>query len=198
VRRHRIAATILTVILVITVFYLTFSATSREGVNEVEGNVLVVGQRLPSFTLENTAGEKVGLENFKGRIVLIFFGYTNCPDICPLAIKRFAELRALLGSKSSQVIMLMVTVDPNRDTPDVLDKFVKKFNTEIIALTGSWNELTEVWAKYHARPLERDENALFVTHSALIYVSDRDLKLRKIFTPEMSAEMMLKGLENVL
>jgi protein SCO1/2 len=162
------------------------------GDRAVEG-FLMSGKRLPNFHLTDVDGGHVSLDDFRGRVVLIFFGYTNCPDVCPLALKRFAELEMLLGEKSKDVSFIFITTDPYRDRPEKLSSFIEQFGGKsVIALTGSWKELAEVWKAYHVRPLDQEKPSTYVTHSAVIYLGDRELILRGILTPEMPAEEMLK------
>ncbi|MEM0348732.1 MAG: SCO family protein [Candidatus Caldarchaeum sp.] len=184
--------TLIAVAIVSTAFILSFLLFPHEKNGALQTDVLTGGSPLPRFVLTGTDGGKVGLESFRGKVVLIFFGYANCPDLCPMALKRYAELEKLLGPKSSDVVFILITTDPSRDTPEALARFVAKFSPHIVALTGEWDELAEVWTKYHIRPLEKDENASFIAHSVVIYVGDRNLVLRKILTPEMPADAMLK------
>ena len=158
----------------------------------VEG-FLMSGKPLPNFHLTDVEGGHVSLDDFRGRVVLIFFGYTNCPDVCPLALKKFAELEMLLGEKSKDVAFIFITTDPYRDRPEKLSSFMKQFGGKsVIALTGSWQELAEVWKAYHVRPLDQEGPSTYVTHSAVIYLGDKMLILRGILTPEMPSEEMLK------
>jgi len=177
-------------IALLPIFLITWFSPDDYGGNEADG-LLMSGRRLPNFILTDVDGGRVSLDTFKGRVVLIFFGYTNCPDVCPMALKKYHELRALLGEKSKDVAFIFITTDPHRDSPEKMHSFIKPYGEDIIALTGTWQELAEVWKTYHVRTLEKDETTAFVTHSAVIYLGDRELILRGILTPEMPAEEML-------
>lgn len=183
---------LLYLLVITTAFLLSFYFSQRETPETLQPDVLMSGRALPRFILTNIYGERTALESFRGKVVLIFFGYANCPDVCPQALRKYAELEQLLGPKASEVVLIFITTDPFRDSPETLAHLVEKYSSSIVALTGEWGELAEVWQKYHIRPLERDEQAAFITHSAVIYVGDRNLVLRKILTPEMPAEAMLE------
>ncbi|MEM0374857.1 MAG: SCO family protein [Nitrososphaerota archaeon] len=166
--------------------------------NAEPANFIAVGKPLPRFTLRNAHGEEIELESFRGKVVLIFFGYTNCPDYCPLALRRFSELIRLLGQRSSEVVMIFITTDPVRDSPEALSRFAGRYSDRIVALTGDWDELAKVWREYHVRVPEDDGKGGFISHSAVIYVADRNLVLREILTPEMTAESALERIMPLL
>lgn len=184
--------------IVVTAFLFTFFLSRPEDSADVDDDVLRSGKRLPDFTLVDPYGNKVSLDSFRGKVALIFFGYGNCPDLCPLALQRFAELEQLLNDKASSVVMVFITTDPVRDSPEALKKFVSKYSEKIVALTGDWDELIAVWQKYHVRPIDVNGQSTFIAHSAVIYVADRNLVLQKIFTPETPAEIMLQELKPFL
>jgi protein SCO1/2 len=196
-----------TISLVIFLYpFITWFVQQDSGNRAVE-SLLMSGMRLPNFHLTDVYGRRVSLEDFKGRVVLIFFGYTNCPDVCPMVLKRFAELEMLLGEKKEEVAFIFITTDPYRDGPEKLINFIKQYGGKnVIALTGSWQELAEVWKAYHVRPLDRDKPSLlgcigcdaYVSHSTVIYLGDKELILRGILTPEMPAEEMLKEVIKVI
>lgn len=163
-----------------------------------DDELLAAGRPLPSFSLHNVDGVKVSSESFRGKVVLIFFGYGNCPDVCPTVLKKFAELESLLGNQAPSVVMVFITTDPFHDSPENLRQLVSKYSGNIVALTGSWDELAEVWAKYHVRPLEKESESGYIAHSAVIYVADRNLILRRIFTPEMPSDQMFREVVNLL
>ncbi|MEM4560798.1 MAG: SCO family protein [Candidatus Caldarchaeum sp.] len=179
-------------------FLLFFFSQAGDGVGAAGGDYIASGRPLPGFSLKNTRGEVVSLDSFRGKVVLVFLGYTSCPDVCPMALKKYAEVERLLGNRADEVVMLFITTDPQRDTPSTLEKFVAGFSPNIVALTGTWEELAAVWKKYHARPLEQASEGSYVTHSAVIYVGDRSLVLRKILTPEMPAEEMAREIKKLI
>ncbi|MEM1945502.1 MAG: SCO family protein [Candidatus Caldarchaeum sp.] len=192
-----LAAQLVTIIIVATYFLATNYKGDSIG-KPAETELLVSGQPLPSFILRNTRGELVSLQSMRGKVVLLFFGYVNCPDLCPMVLKKYAELERLLGNKVDNVAMVFITTDPYRDTPNALEAYVSSFSPRTTALTGSLEDLAKVWEKYHVRPVEKIGSGNYVSHSALIYVADKNLILRKIFTPEMPGEEMAKELEKLI
>ncbi|MEM0440885.1 MAG: SCO family protein [Candidatus Caldarchaeum sp.] len=180
------------------IFLLSFQLFLKDAKDGLDNALLASGKPLPPFTLTDTEGQKITLESFRGKVVLIFFGYGNCPDICPMALKRYMEVEKLLGEHASSVSMLFITTDPYRDSPQSLKQFVSRYSPNIVALTGTWDELADVWQRYLVRPLDDGGQSAYIAHSAVIYVGDRNLVLRKIFTPEMSAEAIASEIVKLL
>ncbi len=101
------------------------------------------------FTLHTTKGNAVSLSSLKGRVVLLYFGFTYCPEMCPTELLQFQHLLSLLPPEKRQLVQpIFVSVDPKRDTPDVLDPYIGHFGKEILALTGSEQELRKVADQY--------------------------------------------------
>ena len=89
------------------------------------------------FTLTDAQGQRRSLQDFKGKVVVVFFGYTQCPDVCPTSLQELADTRRLLGPDGDKLQGVFVTVDPARDTPELLKKYVPQFNPSFDALTAS-------------------------------------------------------------
>lgn len=119
------------------------------------------------FTLTDQNNQTVTLRALRGNVVLIFFGYTNCPDICPATLSDMQLLYNRLGDDSAHVRMLFVTVDPERDTTAKLKRFVDRFDNRIIALTGDTNALNATYTAYGAGATRRE-----LPNSALKYAMD--------------------------
>lgn len=133
------------------------------------------------FTLTDHAGQVRHLEDFKGRVVAVFFGYTRCPDVCPTTMMSLASAMKLLGDKSQDVQVLFITVDPERDTQEVLAQYVPSFDDSFIGLVGTQSQLKEATRNYRAvyrkQPTE-DGSSYTMDHSAGVYVFDREGKIR--------------------
>jgi len=131
------------------------------------------------FLLETHDGKRVNDESFTGKIRLMAFGYTYCPDVCPTALSTMASALDLLGAKADQVAPLFVTVDPKRDTPAQLKEYMAAFGPRFIGLTGTV-QMTDAAAKafrvrYEIHPPEDgDPNHYVVDHSAGIFIMNRD------------------------
>ena len=103
----------------------------------------------PAFTLTDQDGSKVSLSNFKDKIVLIFFGYTHCPDICPMTMSVMNNVVDQLGDQADQVQVVFVTIDPQRDTQEKLKSYVPYYNENFIGLTGTPEEIDKVADDYN-------------------------------------------------
>ena len=149
------------------------------------------------FTMKRSSdGKEVTAADYKGKIVLLYFGYTYCPDVCPTTLFHVSNILKKLGAKANDVRMLFVTVDPNRDTLPVLKQYTNAFAPQIVGLRGTPNELATLAKRYRvsysvtpASPGHPYE----VTHSASVYVFDRDGNIKLLFTNLSSANAKVGG-----
>jgi protein SCO1/2 len=130
-----------------------------------------------SFSMTRSEdGKRVTEADYRGKVVLLYFGYTQCPDECPTTLANAAEILSRLGGDAQHVRMLFVTVDPNRDTAPVLSAYVRNFAPEIEGLRGTPDALAALARRcrvlYSVAPATRD-HPYQVTHSAGVYVFDR-------------------------
>ena len=145
--------------------------------HEFMGTVLSNPQPAPQFTLTADTGERVSLESFHGQVVLMYFGYTFCPDICPASLAELAEATEALGEKAGEVQVLMVSVDPARDTPEELGTYMDYFDPSFIGLTGSESEIAAVADAYGVFYQAEEGTAAtgyLVDHLASVFVIDKD------------------------
>jgi protein SCO1 len=166
------------------------------------------------FRLTGTDGEPYVLSERRGRVVLLFFGYTNCPDVCPLTMAEYKQVNNQLGEQAVNVDFVFVTVDPDRDTPQVIEEFIGAFNQSFVGLSGTDEELQTVWDAYwvgrqvpfiadsveehaHAEG-EAHDDGYEVSHSTRIYVIDKQGKLRLTFPFGMSAADMAHDVSRLL
>lgn len=124
------------------------------------------------FVLNDQNNQSVALSSLQGKVVLIFFGYTNCPDVCPATLSDMQLLYNRLGEDADAVRMVFITVDPERDTPAKLKRFVERFDARIIALTGDTNALDATYRAYGAGATRRE-----LPNSALKYAMDHTASL---------------------
>lgn len=101
-----------------------------------------------SFVLRDESGEVVSSTDFDGRIRLVFFGFASCPDICPITLNNIAAALRLLGPRAEDVAVLFISVDPKRDSPEVLARYTDSFHPSIVGLTGTYEQLLEVTQAY--------------------------------------------------
>jgi len=128
------------------------------------------------FTLVSTNGETVTDQSFRGKWLLIFFGYTFCPDLCPTALTNVSVALEKFGADTRQLQPLFVTVDPQRDTRDVMANFLKSFDSRILGLTGTQAQIDSLIKEYRLYvALQKSETTgddYLVEHSAYIYLMD--------------------------
>jgi protein SCO1 len=154
----------------------------------------------PEIHLSSTHGGEYKLSDQKGHLVLMFFGYTSCPDVCPVTLSEMRQLRSRLGNLASNVDFVYVTVDPERDTLDHMTNYLNAFDPGVIGLTGSVAELEPVWAPYGVwREIQEGATAAgyLVGHSSRLYVIDRNNQLRATYpfgTPIEDVESDLRYL----
>jgi protein SCO1 len=146
--------------------------------NSAKWHAIDVSGSLPplSFTMTRTGdGERVTQADYHGKIVLLYFGYTNCPDVCPATLSNVDDILARLGSDADDVRVLFVTVDPNRDTAPVLAAYVKNFGAQIIGLRGTPDALSALARRYrvvYSVTPATEDHPYEVTHSSAIYIFD--------------------------
>ncbi len=148
---------------------------------QLRGAVIEDPQPAPEISLPSSNGEPFVLSQQQGRLVYLFFGYTSCPDVCPITLSEMKQLRASLGDKADQVEFLFVTVDPQRDTVERLHTYLGAFDPQIIGLTGSMEELQSVWDAYGIVREVQDQGSAagyLVSHSSRTYLIDRQGRLR--------------------
>ena len=155
-----------------------------------------------NFTLTGTSGKPFHLQDLRGKIVLLFFGYTSCPDACPSTLAKLQRAFNLLPKEQvEQVRTVFVSVDPKRDTPKLLQEYVNYFGINAIGLTGTKAEIDKVVQAYQAHYLEipgETGNWYSINHTTTVYLHDKRGKVRYLFlyddTPEQLAEAIKKYL----
>lgn len=137
---------------------------------------------VPEMALRDHAGRPFGFEDNRGRVVLVFFGYTRCPDVCPLTLATFRDVHRALGRDAARVRFVFVTVDPEQDTPPVLDQYIRLFNPEFIGITGTPAELRPVYDFFRAAfkkvPAPGSAVGYLMAHSVNVAVIDRQGRWR--------------------
>lgn len=156
-----------------------------------------------AFTLQDTSGaDFVFAEQLRGRVVLLYFGFTHCPDFCPATLSKIRRAYRILGSRATRVSTVMVTVDPERDTPERLQQYLASFEVDAIGLTGTEDELRAVAKRFGAtfqrRPLEASELGYTVDHSTYLYLIDPDGRVRHVFKHGDSPHVIAEKVQAVL
>lgn len=134
------------------------------------------------FELTRASGEVFRLSDQRGKIVLLFFGYTSCPDVCPTTMAEMKQVVDALGKPGELVQVVFISVDPDRDTPELMQKYAEHFNKRFIGLTGSMDELQPIWDAYgiYREVNQTDSSAMgyIVDHTARVFLVDADGNLR--------------------
>jgi cytochrome oxidase Cu insertion factor (SCO1/SenC/PrrC family) len=169
-------------------------------VREVTGLAEIgIGGRFNLIDIDNRPRSDA---DFRGKLMLVEFGYTFCPDVCPLGLQLFADVLGQLGPAADEVQPIFITLDPERDTPEVLRSYVNHFSPRITALTGS-REAIDAAAKayrvYYKLGADRAANPNYlVDHSAILYVMGRDGKYLAHFTHETPPDRVVALLRRYL
>jgi protein SCO1/2 len=154
------------------------------------------------FTLKAAEGSEFRLSRYRGQVILLSFGYTFCPDICPTTLVELSQIRARLGGAAKRVQVAFITLDPARDTPERLRTYTTAFDPTFIGLTGSDEQLAQVWKVYgvsaEKQVVSGTAAAYLIAHSAYVYVIDQDGRLRVLFPFGMSIEAMADDIMQLL
>jgi len=153
------------------------------------------------FTLTDYNNQSFSLSQQRGKIVLIFFGYTNCADACPTMLTKLKRVYAELGDKRDQVQAVFISVDPERDTPAVLKDYLKFFSIDAIGLTGKKDDIDKVVKQYGASyEIEQSDSAAgyHVNHSTYLYLIDQNGKLQSQFKHLDSVDAIAAGIKPLL
>jgi protein SCO1 len=152
------------------------------------------------FRLIDQSGKPVSDADLKGKWQLVFFGYTHCPDACPTALNEMALALDQLGEKRGEVEIVFITVDPDRDTPEVMKSYVQSFDAPIIALTGSPEAVAQAakaYRVYYAKH-PRADGDYDMDHSAVIYVMNPEGRFTATFTPDSTADAIAQRLQKLI
>ena len=153
------------------------------------------------FTLQSADGP-VALQDFRGKVVLIYFGYTHCPDACPMTMANWASaFKRLTEEERAQVRGLLVSVDPERDTPETLKEYATFFHPDIIGVTGTRDELRDIaWLFRSDFVIEKEGESedYEVAHMSFVYVIDPQGKVRGLLAHDSPPQDVVKEIRNAL
>ncbi len=166
----------------------------------------VVGLGDPSiggpFRLIDSDGSERSDTDFRGKLMLVEFGYTFCPDVCPLGLQLFADVLDRLGPAADEVAPVFITLDPARDAPEILKSYVQHFSPRITALTGSREAIdavTKAYRVYYRLGSDAANNPNYlVDHSAILYLMGRDGKFLTHFTHETPPDRVVAAIRSRL
>jgi protein SCO1 len=158
------------------------AACSAEAPKPAFKNIDITGaEYAKALSLPDVDGKTRTLDEFKGKVVVVFFGFAQCPDVCPTTLAEIAEVRSKLGAAGAKVQPVFVTVDPERDTPAVLREYVKSFGGDVLALRGTL-EQTQAAARnfkvFFAKNPGKTEGSYTIDHTAGSFVFDTKGRVR--------------------
>lgn len=158
---------------------------------------------LSDFTLPSSReGQPLSLSDLRGQPVLIFFGYTFCPDVCPITFSEFKRVKGILGADGERMHVLFISVDPERDTPEVLERYVTAFDPGFIGLQGDeaiFRQIGKEYGLYYKkREVEGSSAAYLVDHSAASYLVDADGRLRMVYSYGTAPDVIAAGVSELL
>jgi protein SCO1/2 len=164
---------------------------------DITGSALVA-----HFKLKDLSGTERTMESYRGKVVAMFFGYTHCPDVCPITMQQWSEVKAQLGKKGDNLQVLFVSVDPERDTPELLRQYVPKFNSSFDALTASSaEELKPLLAGlrvYSSQVKGNSPENYLVDHTAASFVFDQQGRVRLLIRYNADLAPMISDVEQIL
>jgi protein SCO1 len=154
------------------------------------------------FALKTPDGSEFRLSKHRGEVVVLSFGYTFCPDVCPTTLVELSQVRAVLGERAKQVQVLFITLDPERDTPERLGIYTRAFDPTFLGLTGTPEQLAQVRQAYgviaEQEVVSGTAAAYLIAHSAHMYVVDPQGRLRVVFPFGMAIEEMVHDIKQLL
>lgn len=154
------------------------------------------------FTLTDQTGQRFALSSERGKVVMLFFGYTMCPDVCPTTLSKLAAVTSRLGADRARVKTVYVTVDPERDTPAVLKADLDLFDLDAVGLTGTRAEIDRVvslyGATYEITPTPGSAGKYAVAHSTTLYLIDPAGSVRRELPYEATAEEITDAVRELL
>lgn len=174
------------------------AARSQAGIGPADYSGVDLGG---DFTLTDHDGARVGPADFDSDYLLIYFGYAFCPDVCPTELAEMSQALDMLGDEAGRVQPLFVTIDPERDTPEVLAGYVPLFHPRLVGLTGSAEDIgsaAEAYRVYYRRVESEAYTYYLMDHSSFIYFTDGTGDLLYLFAPRHSPEEMAETIRRFM
>jgi protein SCO1 len=153
------------------------------------------------FSLTDASGKKRSLGEFRGKVVAVFFGFAQCPDVCPTTLSDFAQIKEKLGADGERLQVIFITVDPQRDTPAVLGSYVASFDPSFVGLTGSVDEINATareFKVFYQKVPGKTEMSYTIDHTAGSYVFDRDGRVRLFVKHAAGVDAIAADLKQLL
>ncbi|HKJ26041.1 MAG TPA: SCO family protein [Anaerolineales bacterium] len=169
---------------------------------QFEGVLIDPAQPAPPLDLIDSKGRDFNLEDYRGEVVLLFFGYTSCPDVCPSTLSDMKQVVAALGEAADDVQVVFVTVDPQRDTFKKLNSYLSLFNPTFLGLSGTEEDLEPAWNGYGVfREIDTESETAagyLVNHSSRLYLIDPSGDLALTYSFGTPPEDIAKDIKHIL
>lgn len=152
------------------------------------------------FVLESANGE-VHLSDFRGDLVVMYFGYTNCPDFCPATLSKLAKVRERLGDDADRIQVMMISVDPERDSPERLAQYMSAFDDSFVGVTGDEETLRGIASQFgifFQKAPGGDASGYTVDHTTTLVVLDKEGRQRLFLPYDLTVDQVANDLENLL
>lgn len=181
----------------VALLLLTACSANLRGARALNGTVYPEPRQTPEFTLQSATGETVSLQDYRGKVVPIYFGYTFCPDICPTTMADLARVQREVDDEGKGMQVLMITVDPQRDAPAVVQDYVASFHPTFVGLSGSEEAIAaaaEPFGVFYEIAEGSASTGYLVDHTARVFVVDKDGALRVSYAYDTPIEEIASDL----
>lgn len=187
-------------LLLLAALFLPLAGCDRDDGREINATDASSDSYPTDFVLTDHRGKPVRLSDFRGKVVALFFGFTQCPDVCPTTLAEFSQVYRDLGRDADQVQVLFVSIDPERDTQQLLAEYLPAFDSRFLGLRGSSEDVRRVadaykvtYRKIHAR----NGNSYTMDHTALVFLFDGKGRLRLKVPHGQSAQALTRLIREI-
>jgi protein SCO1/2 len=146
-------------------------------------------------------GNLFRLSEQRGKVILLAFGYTNCPDVCPTTLAQFKQIKSQLGAQAAETQFVLITVDPERDTPQRMKLYLDQFDPSFIGISGDRSELEPIWKNYFVYQAKRDTGSAagyMVDHTSRVYAIDKEGNLRLTYPYEIGQDAIFADVRHLV
>lgn len=165
------------------------------------GQLLDKPMTIPDLVLTDQTGQQRSLQDFQGKVVMVYFGYTFCPDVCPTTLTEMKKAFELLGNKAEDVQFIMISVDTERDTPQALGAYLSNFNPTFIGFSGTPDQIADAalpFGVFYEKHEGTPATGYLIDHTASVMVLDRQGQLRLIIPFQTPAEDVAADIKQLL
>ena len=191
----------LTVVVILGVAGVYLGVQWADANYQYQGSLIEPATSAFPIALMDADGELFSLQDQQGKVVMLYFGYTNCPDLCPATLSDFKKIRESLGERTEEIEFVMITIDPERDTLEKTAQYVSAFDPTFIGLSASEADLQEIWDGYfvfRAKSGVDSAAGYLMDHTTRTYVIDKQGNLRLTYPFGIAYEAMAQDVEHLL